>query len=59
MKTCQLLASVEIRETASKEIGKLRKKLMIKSIILKHSLYAAAFETAAGRNGSEKDFSSP
>ena len=27
MKTCQLLASVEIRETASKEIGKIEKEI--------------------------------
>lgn len=36
MKTCQLLASVEIRETAQRKLEKLRKKLMIKSIMLKH-----------------------
>lgn len=59
MKTCQLLASVEIRETASKEIGKIEKEIDDKEHNIEALCMAAAFETAAGRNGSEKDFSSP
>ena len=36
MKTCQLLASVEVREAATKEIGRIEKgRLTTKSIILR------------------------
>ena len=35
MKTCQLLASVEVREAATKEMEELKRRLTTKSIILR------------------------
>jgi len=52
MKTCQLLASVEVREAATKEIAKIEKEIDDKEHNIESSLYAASSETAACRSRS-------
>lgn len=48
MKTCQLLASVEVREAATKEIGRIEKEIDDKEHNIEALCHAASSETAAG-----------